>query len=256
MKSIILALSLLFAFSSVEAGNVTTDTPIVPEMVNTTADLINLNIIQMNREVDAAQANIDLLNTRYEEKLGLVDQNHNFVVEEINHLNEKLDILVMESSYKKICVEKYRNGITNPKTVVTTVTSCVTTARGKSPTLTNTAKTYLTNAISRRTNFITYANNCLKNQHGVYNQTTCINAEIERWRNAFNSDLLSLNNELESQLCLSNSYIKIAQQCVSTYISKVFGTMNNSYYKIQSCIEGKDNSVPCVVHRGMIYSAN
>lgn len=238
-----------------QGGNLTTDRPPpVPKMANTTADLINLNVIQMDRDIDAGQSNIDLLLARYEDKLKVLDQNQNLLEDEIVRTNEKLDLLLMESSYKKGCVEKYRNEISTPKAVQVAIQACVATGRSKSAGLVTSARAYLTNAISRKTNFVIGGNNCIKNQQGVYNQTTCLTTQIEYWRGYFKGDLLSLNNELESQLCLSNSYTKITQQCVSTYISSVFGTMNKASYKIQSCFEGKDESVPCVYSNGMISS--
>lgn len=247
----IIAIIGFFAFA--EAGNLTTEAPPVhPPMANTTADLINLNVIQMEREIDAAQAQMDLLQTRYDEKLNVVNQNHQLLEDEIIRLNEKLDLWISESSYKKLCVEKYRNEITTPKIVQVTIQNCVNVGKGKSAGLITNTKTYLTNAISRKTNFIANANSCIKNQAGVYNQTVCLTNQIEYWRGYFKGDLLNLSNELEAQLCLSNSYTKLAQQCVSTYISGVFGTMNKASYKIQSCFEGKDQSTPCVYSGGII----
>lgn len=251
MKTSVL-IAVLVCVAAAEAGNLTTERPEVVQMTNSTADLINLNVIQMDRDIDAGQASTNLLQTRYEDKLNVVSQNQHFLEDEIIRLNEKLDLWLMESSYKKVCVEKYRNEIATTKVVETRILACVTTARGKSAGLVTNAKTYLTNAISRKTNFIVSGNNCIKNQQGVFNQTNCLTTQIEYWRGYFKSDLLNLSNELESQLCLSNSYTKIAQQCVSTYISTVFATMNKASYKIQSCFEGKDESVPCIYSGGII----
>lgn len=241
--------TVLLVVAVAEAAN---ETMVKPPVVNTTADLINLNVIQMDKEIDNAQGNIDLLQIRYDDKLNVVGQNQQLLQDEIIRLNERLDLSVTESSYKKVCVEKYRNEIATPKAVQAAIEACVATGRAKSAGLVATARAQLTNAISRKTSFVTGANNCIKSQQGVYNQTTCLTTQIEYWRGVFKSDLVSLNNELESQLCLSTSYTKITQQCVSTYISGVFGTMNKASYKIQGCFEGKDESVPCVYSNGII----
>lgn len=253
MKFFILVAALVAA-TTADTSNQTTENPQF-SMVNTTADMINLNVIQMDRDIDSSQHSMDLLQSRYDDKLMVVNQNQDFLEDEIVRLNEKLDLSVSEGSYKKICVEKYRNEIATTKTVQASIEKCMVTGRSKSAGLVASAKNMLSNAVNRRTNFVAGANNCIKSQQGVYNQTNCLNGQVEYWRGLFKSDLVNLNNELDTQLCLSTSYAKVTQQCVSGYISSVFGTMNKAYFKIQNCFEGKDESIPCVYNNGIIQSA-
>lgn len=236
----------ILTVASVTTGqDITTVGSNAAPVVNTTADLINVNFIQMERDTDAALRSIDLLQARYEEKVNVVNLNQNSLKDEITQLNAKMDLWETESIYKKECVDKYRKEVTTSKAVQAAVDVCIATGRNKSPVLVGQARAYYNNAVTRKPGFEGEANNCLKSQKGIFNQTSCLTVKIEYWRQVLNSDLLSLNNELDTQLCLSNAYAKQTHQCVATYISSVYAAINKASYKIQACFEGKDETVPC-----------
>lgn len=247
-------LSVAVAQTTVAPPATTLAAPVV-KVVNTTADMISTNVNQMDTVIYRGQSNIDLFIVRYNEKVNVLDQNWNLIKDEIVRTNERLDLWATEGAYKKVCVQKYRHEISTSKEVQAAIQACVVAGRSYIAGLVRSANVYLNNAISRRTGFVAGARNCIRTQRGVTNQTLCITSQSDNWRGYFQGDILNLSNELESQLCLSNSYIKIAQQCVFTSIRSGFGTMNVASYKIQTCFEGKDQTVPCIHSNGLISLA-
>lgn len=217
-------------------------------LLNTTGYLLNESVRQMNKKIDAASHNIEILLARFDDKLNIVNLNQDSLKDEITRLNSKLDLWEEEDPLKKTCVEKYRSKIPTPRKVELAINSCVHGGRGRHLGLVETAKVILSSAISRKSSFIQEASNCLKHQMGLVNQTTCLTDKIESWRELVHIDFVNLDNELDTQSCLSTSYVKVVQQCVSGHVSQFYGVMNKATYKIESCFHATKTNGACERH--------
>lgn len=236
MKIIVVLVAFVAMAAAVEDRSSSTS------VVNTTASLINESVNQIDRDTGAAVRSIDLLQSRYADKLDVVNLNDKFLQNEIKQLNAKLDLWGVESSFKKACVDKYRSEIPAPQMIHTSIDECVASGRNKSTELILSAKAIFQSALSRKSSFMEEAENCVKHQIGIFNETTCLMEKIDSWRQLVNTDLMNLENELDTQTCLSNSYVKVVQQCVSNHITGFYGSMNKASYKIERCFEDRDGA--------------
>lgn len=209
---------------------------------NTTVDLIYLLSIQMDRDIEAAEGKIDQLRSNHGDKINVLNYNLELLETEITRILEEFDLLSSESSYKKMCVEKYRPEVPTKKLVQANINICMTSAKNKSDSLGNPESLYITTLNGRKVSFINGASACLNQYRELYNQTECVKGQILYWKSEFKNSLQTFENTIDSQVCTSNTYVKQSLQCVWTIVSSVFSTINNADFKVNNCIES-ENSV-------------